>query len=199
MTPEYSGAAPDQPPSYFDMAAGNRYPTISQRMDLYVAQGLIDSSEMFGEHEERVDTAGMELAYALVGYNTDARDIVAIQRCLRFGLQMSRELSGDSPAYLAGLDTLDVLFRKRPASVPPIVASSTDRYLYRRRNLIEVLRSNMKLLTPSDCWTHGQNVISFMLEEADYATYENYVGSEFSEMERELRSMLDRPPDNPKR
>ena len=181
--------------SYFEIVAASQGLVIQQKMDIFVTSDTVRRSDIFGPFAAQIDDVSSRLAHAMVGYEVPDRDIASLQACFRVGLQLARELSGDDEGTMSLLDKLELLCR-HPKTVAPMVNGSYDRYLKSRRNVLEYLRDNLQIMAPRLLMIPGQNIVSYVLEQADNATLEHYIAqqSDPTDLDRQIADLLDNPP-----
>jgi hypothetical protein len=180
-------------PHHFEAIAARKAPKLQEFMSYYLSQNFLDERGVFEADEPRIDTVGEQLARTLIDTEPTDKDIAAMQRCVRFGLRLSMELSYYRPGYMAGLGSLEVVLRKGYAE--KLIQSSYDRYLSGQQSIRDILMGNLRPLTAGAnpaAQIVGQNVISFVVEEADRETY---VAQSAQNVFNQVSEILRHPPE----
>jgi hypothetical protein len=159
-------------PRHFEPIAANEMPRLKEIMTNFVENKVFDKRGIYGSDEPRIDAVGVELARELVSENPTEDDIAAMQRCVRFGLRLSMELSVRKLGYMAGLNSLEVVLKQ--GYTKRLVATSYHRYLSGMPAVYNAMGGVLRPLTNGvrgAAEEAGRNVISFVVEEADREIY----------------------------
>jgi hypothetical protein len=168
---------------------------VLQHMEIFVTSKTIDSSEIFGYEGNRVTQTGTDLAWVYIGHRTTEQQVRTVQRSLRFGLQLIRQID-EGNLWADSLDAVQAA-TLQPAVLKAEVASSYYRYLSHNRQLLETLRDNLKRMAPHGDQLLAQNIISFVLEQAERINIEAYSHAAMGNFDHELKDIFDPPPEDP--